>query len=153
MKKKSRANKPELFTLELAPCGSCDFHWPEASLVNPIQDYYERVEEGEEEPDGECPITGTLSYLESREVPVVWRRVVQAVTDLNASGRALAAFLEFPRRKPVTIRIWSAPHSDYDETTGILADLLVRPTEESASAAVLALNARRDAPATVAQPA
>lgn len=132
------------YLLTLAACGACNFHWPVPSLL-PIKDYFERVDDGcppEDEPDGDCPVTGSLCYAAEKSVPIFWMPLADAVKELNASGRALAAFMAFPsRRESVTVRLWSAPRHCWTHNVGILRDIVVKPNRAAVEEAVKALGA------------
>src|SRR5690606_17673587 len=91
------------FILTLAAAEHGKLHWPIRS-VHEVSNYYERVAaDAEMAPDGDCPATGELVYKKDRIVLLVWMALVDAVIDLNKSGRAMAAFLSFPSRGPVKV--------------------------------------------------
>lgn len=48
-------------------CGNCG-HECSIDDLQPIQRYFERVIEGEDEPAGECPVCGCLSHEVADEV-------------------------------------------------------------------------------------
>ncbi len=116
------------FSLTLAESQNTGHAWPVSSLKD-IKDYSERVEPGEDEPAGECPITGALCHTDATIVPAAVQPLLAAVEEVNKSGDLLVAFVGLPTLKTVKLEFWRTPRTDYLETSGALGEMSVPATE------------------------